>query len=366
MKHAYLYLVAGLAVATAAWGVIHYHNPAGQQTTTQKPKPAPTVVTVLAAKADIVREIALDGSVEATRVARIASPAEGVIGNCRLREGDQVKKGQQVLCIGRRESVEARLAAARQDLAAEQAELDRVKKLVDEGVLPGNRMDIARALFENANAQLIELQQSNEDYHLFAPWDGVISRVLVLEGDYVAPRTPLMEIIDMDSLTVRFAVPEVHAQAVHLGKEIEVTLDGYPGREFKATISRVYPRLDPILRTRITEAVLEGDVALLPGMFARLMLEVARVDDATVVPTEAVLTSAEGQQRVFVVEDGKAKRQPVVTGIEADGRIQIVQGLAPGAMVAIAGHEGLKDGVAIKVAAPKEPPAGAPASKAGG
>lgn len=368
MKRTYLYLIAVVVVvAAASWGVLHYRSTgdASSSSTQQKPKPVPTVVVATAIKADIARVIDLDGSVEASRVARIASPAEGPIGSCRLREGDHVKKGQQIMCIGRRETVQAQLAAARADLAKEEAELGRVIKLVDNGAIPGDQLAIAQARVENARAQLIRLQQSNEDYRLFAPWDGVIAKVMVLEGDYVAPRAPLMEIIDPNSMVVRFAVPEVNAQAVALGKMIGVTLDGYPGQQFKARISRVYPRLDPTLRTRTAEARLEGGVTLLPGMFARIRLEVERAVDATLVPTEAVLTGAEGKQAVFVVENGKAKRLFVVTGIEVGGRIQIVKGLEHGASVVVAGNEKLKDGAEVKVTAPKDKPAIDVAPKAG-
>lgn len=366
MKRSYLYLITVIAVvAAASWGVLHYRSTGDASSTLQKAKPAPTVVVANAVKADIARVINLDGSVEASRVARIASPAEGPIGSCRLREGDHVKKGQQIICIGRRETVQAQLAAARVDLTKEQAELERVIKLVDNGAIPGDQLAIAQARVENARAQLVRLQQSNEDYRLFAPWDGVIAKVMVLEGDYVAPRAPLMEIIDPDSMVVRFAVPEIHAQAVALGKMIGVTLDGYPGQQFKARISRVYPRLDPTLRTRTAEARLEGDITLLPGMFSRIQLEVERVVDATLVPAEAVLTGAGGKPAVFVVENGKAKRLSVVTGIEAGGRIQIVKGLAPGASVVVAGNEKLKDGAEVKVTAPKDKPAIDVAPKAG-
>jgi membrane fusion protein (multidrug efflux system) len=97
------------------------------------------------------------------------------------------------------------------------------------------------------------------------------------------------------------------------------------------------------------EITLDKPIDLLPGMFARLKVLLKNIDDAVVVPLEALVTTPKGQV-VFVVEDGKAIARAVKTGIEADNRIQMVSGVQPGDKVIVAGNEKLKNGVEISLA----------------
>ena len=311
------------------------------------------VVSVIAAKSgSIGRSIELDGTVEAARIARMSSPAEGPIGYCddnSVREGDHVKKGQTLICIGRDKSINALWSATQSDLKREQDELERVKKLVENGAIPGDQLGIASAKYENAKAQLARVEESRKDYQITAPWSGIVSKVMVVEGDYVAPRTPLIEIFDPASLVVRFAVPEADAQTVSAGKNLSVTLDAYPGKTFSARINRVYPKLDPGTRTRLAEAAVSEKIALMPGFFARIKLNVQTRDKAVIVPAEAVLVNATGARVAFVVQASKAIARKVVTGIESGRMIEIVSGVKPGEQVVVAGNEKLKDGMAVKL-----------------
>lgn len=315
-------------------------------------KSLPVVSVVAATSGSIGRSIELDGTVEAARIARMSSPAEGPIGYCNdsgVREGDRVTKGQKLICIGRDKSINALYSATQSDLKKEQDELERVKKLVENGAIPGDQLAIARAKYENAKAQLARVEESRKDYQITAPWGGIVSKVMVVEGDYVAPRTPLIEIFDPASLVVRFAVPEAEAQTVGVGKTLSVTLDAYPGKAFSARVNRAFPKLDPGTRTRLVEAALVQKIALMPGFFARIQLNVQTHDKAVMVPAEAVLVNAKGDRVAFVVRDGKAVARKVVTGIESGRMIEIVSGVKSGERVVVAGNEKLKDGAEVKL-----------------
>jgi len=241
-------------------------------------KSLPSVSVAEAVSGPISRVIEADGTVEAERLARMSSPAEGPIIGCgySVREGDPVKKGQPLICIGRDKTVTAQYAASQADLAREKGELDRVIKLVENGAIPGDQMEIARARYENVKAQLARIEESRTDYTIRAPWSGIVSRVMVVEGDYVAPRTPLVEIFDPASLVVRFAIPESESQNVHIGNghSLSITLDAYPGKTLQGRILRIYPKLDPGTRTRLVEARIGESISLTPGMFARINMRV--------------------------------------------------------------------------------------------
>ena len=75
---------------------------------------------------------------------------------------------------------------------------------------------------------------------------------------------------DPNSLVIRLAVPEAQTTLVFKGLPVTVQLDAYPGKTFEGRVSLVYPELDTRMRTRTVEVTLGPQVALIPGMFARL------------------------------------------------------------------------------------------------
>jgi RND family efflux transporter MFP subunit len=326
-------------------------GPSGEPETNQSnnQKKPPRVRAIAATKAAISSELELTGSVEPYRVARLASPAEGPVAGIRVREADRVKAGDSLLSIGRKKGADALITSLREELKKEEDNLGRTRQLVQTEALPGEQLDQARSAFEKVRAQLVQAEETAGDYAISAPWDGVVSRVNVKEGEFVAPRAVLLEIYDPASLVILAAIPERHAAEVTAGMRVDVRLDAYPDDIMQGRIERVYPYLDSRLRTRTMEITLEKPIDLLPGMFARLNVLLKNIDDAVVVPLEALVTTSKGQV-VFVVEDGKAITREVKTGIEADNRIQLVSGVQPGDKVIVAGNEKLKDGVEVSLA----------------
>jgi membrane fusion protein (multidrug efflux system) len=305
------------------------------------------VITAL--KAAISSRLELTGSVEPYRIARLASPAEGPVVEIRVREGDLVKTGDALLSIGRKKGANALIVSLREELKKEEDNLQRVRELVECEALPGEQLDQARSVCENVRAQLVKAEETLRDYVISAPWGGVASRLLVKEGEFVAPRAPLLEMYDPASLVILAAVPEKHVIKVTTDMLVDVRLDAYPGEIMNGRIERVYPFLDPRLRTRTIEISLDKSIDLLPGMFARLKVQMQKIDDAVIVPVEALVERPKGQI-VFVVEDGKAVARSVETGIEEDNLIQIVSGVQPDEKIIIAGHEKLKNGTAVNLA----------------
>jgi membrane fusion protein (multidrug efflux system) len=318
-------------------------NPSNNQ------KKPPRVRAIAATEAAISSGLELTGSVAPYRVARLASPAEGPVADIRVREADRVKAGDSLLFIGRKKGADALITSLREELKKEEDNLSRTRQLVESEALPGEQLDQARSAFEKVHAQLVRAEETARDYAIYAPWEGVVSRVNVKEGEFVAPRAVLLEIFDPASLVILAAVPEKHAAEVTAGMRVDVRLDAYPGDIMQGRIERVYPYLDSRLRTRTMEITLEKPIDLLPGMFARLNVLLKNIDDAVIVPLEALVTTPKGQV-VFVVEDGKAVARAVKTGIEADNRIQLVSGVQPGDKVIIAGNEKLKSGMDVSLA----------------
>jgi len=282
----FLFIIAALLIfGLVVWGMTRMGASKGDAASGKPKRPKPLVTTEAVQLGEISRTLELTGSVEATKVARLASPAEGPISNCEIREGDPVKGGAILLSIGRKKATEALLKSAEQEAKAEKEELARIEQLVESGAIPKDQLDLARTKFQRARAQREKVKESSDDYDIAAPWDGIISKVMVSDGNYVIPRTVMVEIFDPKSLVVRSAIPEAQSQELQRGMDVAVKLDAYNGKTFRGKISRIYPELDRRMRTRTAEVEVVDPVDLVPGMFARLSLVLKCEKDTIAVPS---------------------------------------------------------------------------------
>jgi len=306
-------------------------------------------VSVAAAKLDTIsRSVELPATVEPTRVARLASPAEGPVAQLLVREGDRIRTGQILVVIGRDRGAQAKLTAEREALRKAQDELGRVERLVEKGAIAGEELDRARTDFERANAMAEGSEESAADFRVTAPWQGIVSQVMVQEGNYVAPRSTLMEVFDPSSLVLRLALSESIAMKVSDGAKAEVRLDAVPDRVYSGRLSRLYPELDRHLRTRTAEVTVTDGPALAPGMFARVRL-VVETASGTVIPSAAVVATSGQGRSVFVVDEGMAHLREIQTGIEDGILVQVLSGVRPGEVVVVGGQQKLKDKTAVRV-----------------
>lgn len=323
------------------------------EATPPKKKKTPQVKVVKAAATSISDTLELTGSVEPYRLARLASPAEGPVDLISVREADMVKPGQVLVSIGRKKGVDALINSLAEEMRKEEDNLRRTQELVKNDALPGEYLDQARASYKKVKASFIKAEETALDYVIKAPWAGVVSQLNVQEGEFVAPRAALLEMYDPKSLVIRTAAPENYAAGLSAGMKVEVQLDAYPGKQLNGTIDRVYPYLDPRLRTRSMEITLTEKLQLLPGMFARLKLLLKSEGKAITLPIQAIVNKPKGTV-VFVVEDGKVEGKIVQTGIEANNRIQILSGIKAGELVIVTGNQKLKNGAKVQVAGGKK------------
>jgi len=316
---------------------------------TPKSKNIPVVEIEVAKSKKITRNIELTGTIEAARVARIASPAEGPVVNCSVREGDIVKQGQIILTLGRKRAVEELVEAARKELAREKEDLQRIEQLVSSGAIPAEQIEDAQLRVYRARAQLTKALESIEDYQIQAPWAGIVSKVYVTDGYFVSPRETLVEIFDPNSLVIRIAVPEKESKNVYIGMELLAKLDTYNNRVFHAKITRLYPELDRKMHTRTVEASFTEDVNVVPGMFTRVSIPVQMINDAIIILDRSIVITPQGERVVFIVKNGKAFSQEVNIGIEQEQIVQITKGIDVGDSVIISGNQKLQNGMEVSV-----------------
>ncbi len=236
------------------------------------------------------------------------------------------------------------------DLAAVREQLKILKAgatKTEIGILEAEVKEAA-ALLKVANAKVAECE-------LRAPFDGIITKILVRQGDLARTKESLLKLIEPASIVVRFNVPEQYAHFLVKGGALQILLDACCDKYINSEISRIFPEVNERTHTVTVEAKLSTNGRFLPGMFARIRLPIKTVKQAIVVPLSAVLTTPQGKQIIYTVVDGKAVKKSIQTGLENAKLIQICSGISLGENVITAGNEALKDGIAVKVRKPKKP-----------
>lgn len=317
------------------------------KSTSKKSQLPPAVSLFNVTEQTFSQYIVLTGTIEPTKVASLASPAEGPILNLVVREGDTVNLGQEILRIGRNHAADSLQSSAAEEVRKQVLNLRRIDTLVKQHTLPEEQLDEAISSLEKAKAALSQAKQALNDYIVTAPWSGIISKVLVSDGHFVIPRSPLVEMYDPDSLVLRFSVVEAQALVLKKGHKIRATFDGLAGKEFELEIIRAYPDLDRKLRTRLFEAALPVN-EFIPGMFARISAIQQKHENTLVIPIDALQVQG-NDKSVFVVTDNIATRRLVETGLEQDDQIEVLSGLKAGEMIVLTGVERVKNGSAVRV-----------------
>jgi membrane fusion protein, copper/silver efflux system len=174
---------------------------------------------------------------------------------------------------------------------------------------------------------------------LVAPIGGVVTELAAREGMTVMAGAPLFRINGLGTVWVNAEVPETLAAHVRPGSAVEATAAALPEKVFKGKVSVILPEVNAATRTIKARIELANPGAqLVPGMFARVNLSPAQVNDSLLVPTEAVIQT--GRRAVVIVAEGEGRFTPVDVdiGMESNGETEIRRGLRVGQRVVTSGQ----------------------------
>ncbi len=184
---------------------------------------------------------------------------------------------------------------------------------------------------------------------------GTVTSIPVQVGSTVSPQVPIAQISDMSELEVRVYVAEKFVSRMKIGLPVEMFFEAYPDKFFKGRIKELSPVIDPMSRTLEVKISIGNNTDLLKaGMFGEVKIITEEKDGVVKIPADC-LVQRFGEEFVFIVERsgedemGTARRLKVVTGIQIDQKLEIMEGLLPGAEVVYRGQTLLEDGSKVRV-----------------
>jgi RND family efflux transporter MFP subunit len=326
----------------------------------------PTATVALPVREAVTEYTEHTGNLEAPESVEIRPRVSGAVMRAGFREGDVVKKGQLLFVIDPR-PFEVAAARAKAELASIRADLDlarknfaRAKSLLDAHAIAQRDFDVQSASQnqlgareQSASAALASAHLDLEYAYIRSPIDGRIGRKLVTVGNLVGPTTPspLATVVSMDPLYAYVELEEARGQELERGKSLTVDIgftgeDGYPHR---APVDFIDNHVDASSGTVKVRAVIPNhDGKLTQGLFARVRVPRATVQDALLVADRAIATDQEHRFVLVVDQTGKVQYRAVQLGSISDGLRVVRSGLTPDDRVIVRGLQRLRPGAIVQ------------------
>lgn len=292
-------------------------------------------------------ELSVSGTIEANEQVDIRSEVPGLITGIFFQEGSNVSKGQLLLRINDQE-LQAQLSQAltRQKLTSE-AEY-RAGMLLKKEAISREEYDIALADLRTAQAQTEVIRAQLAKTSVKAPFSGRIGLRAVSTGDYLTPTTVVARLVNVNPVKLTFSVPEKYSGQIRQNTEFTFTLAG-SRKNYRGRIYAIEPGIETATRTLQVRAKADNpNNELLPGAFAKINLPLSSIEDAILVPTQAIVPVQNGK-KVFVASLGKAKEVMVETSARTEKDVLVTSGLKAGDTVLTTGVMSLKEGSPVKV-----------------
>lgn len=369
-------------------------------TTTTDTKITTTPVEVTEVEvSDMTNTVLLSGKIASAREVYVAPVVQGKVLNVYVLEGDTVKAGQTLFTVDNSDTQrqyddlkqqyeetielnEKSLDLLRQNLeisieSLEEArqDIEDLKALYEIGGVAKNDIDAAELALKqqepsitqqevnliqtesqmNTGLQTFETQLKNlEDVLVYgkvtAPISGVVTAMNVIEGTMSVSTTgdPLVAISEVDAPQVSIDISETLLPFIKAGTDVKITVPSVSSEGFMAEVRSVSTTTNPMtgLYTVTVDVPLDQDYVL--GMFVNAEFTTDNQTAVVNVPASAILTD-DSNQYVFIIENSKARKVYVTTGITNGTNTEITSGLIGAEQLVIVGQEYLSNDTAVEV-----------------
>ncbi|AXS39435.1 efflux RND transporter periplasmic adaptor subunit [Breoghania sp. L-A4] len=330
------YMVVAAVLAAGAGGAWWWYA---------RPDAVSVVTPARGSAADVVYAT---GVVEPRRWAKVTSIVrERIVEMCRC-EGDSVKAGD---VLGKLDDSGARATLAELEARADfaQAERERAEGLIERRIISRQAYDRALNDVQRAVALVAAQKAQLDNYELRAPLDGVVLRRDGEVGEVAEPGTVLFWVGEPSPLQIVSEVNEEDIPKVVVGQQAWLRADAFPDNRLGATVSRITPKGDPVLKTYRVYLDQPEDTPLLIGMSVDVNIITRTKQDVLLVPLAAV-----NGDRIFVVgSDGRLEERSLRIGIRGTETVEVLEGVEDGTRIVSPLIQGLKAGQKVRVEAPE-------------
>lgn len=355
-----------LAAVIGALAYVKYSQIQSEIAMFSQTMPAPTVNAVTVAATAWEPTLDAVGTLQATQGVEVNNEVAGQVTAIEFESGAMVRTGDILVRLADevdRADLEGLQAAER--LA--QIKVERNRSLLKGRAVAQGDFDEISAQLDQASAQVKAKQATIEKKTIRAPFDGQLGIRRIDLGQFLAEGSSIVPLQTLDPIYVDYALPERHLGLLKVGQQVQVRVSAHPDRTFDGVIQVISPGVDRGTRNvRVRAGLSNPDLALRPGMFARVATLLPREDAVLTIPREAIAFNTYGDA-VFVVReaDGKTlvERRQVRTGAVRGEEIAVLEGLAAGERVVSSGQVKLGNAQEVRIVDAQQQASAADASE---
>ena len=241
---------------------------------------------------------------------------------------------------------------AQRNLDVAESQLRAARLQVQSNSPAGSDYAMAQTALEQARANLGVAQAKLDETVIRAPVDGTLIARAVEPGNVVQPGKELMALAPSGETQVVVQIDEKNLAQLKLGQKALGSADAFPRERFAAELVYINPGIDALRgAVEVKLRVPSPPEYLRQDMTVSVDIEVARSAGAVVVPADAVREASSTQPWVLVVDGWRAKHRAVKLGLKGDGRIEVLEGVAPGEHLISAASGMVRDGQRVRAIA---------------
>ncbi|MDR1526538.1 MAG: efflux RND transporter periplasmic adaptor subunit [Dysgonamonadaceae bacterium] len=318
----------------------------GSDETPKAAKMIPVKVTSLAPSA-VATGRSYVGTVEASVAVSLAFSSMGTVEQVAVSEGQRVKKGQLLAALNTTTAENSyQMMLVKQQQA--QDAYDRLVKVHANGSLPDIQLVEVETGLQQAKSMTAVARKNLDDCRLYAPCDGVIASRSVEAGSSVLPGVSVFQLVSVDRVKVKIAVPENEIGPIAEGQTARVIAPALGNAVFTGKIEMKGVVANVISHTYEAKISIHNpQTQLMPGMVCKVFLAGDAETAEMVVPNRTIQIAADGRKYVWLVDGTVARRRFVETGGLNDSGVVVVEGLSAGDRLIVEGFQKVSEGMQI-------------------
>lgn len=292
-------------------------------------------------------KIEVPGSLMPAEETQIRTEVSGRVVRLNVQEGTTVNQGELLVKLFDQD-LQANLKKLQVQLEIANKNEERLRELLSINGISQQEYDLSKLNVENLKADIESVQIAISKTEIRAPYRGRVGLRNVSLGTYLSPTEIITTIRQVDQLKLEFAVPEKYAKDVRAGSKVTFRVDG-GNQDHMASVIATESGVDQTTRTlRIRALVTSNHSELVPGVFAKVFLQLGSSANAMLIPTQAVLPQIRNKQ-VIIIRKDSALFSVVETGIRDSVYVQILNGIKPGDTVVTTGLMAIRPNAKIKI-----------------
>ena len=298
-------------------------------------------------QSSISEKIEVPGTLLPFEETALRAEVGGRVVQLNIQEGGTATKGTTLVKLFDQD-LQAQLKKLQVQIQIKEKTQERSAELLKINGISQQEYDLSALDVENLKADIESTRIAISKTEIRAPYNGRVGLRNFSLGSYVSPNDIITTIRQVDQLKLEFSIPEKYAKEIVKGYSVSFKVDG--GEQFhEATVMATENSVDQNTRTlRVRAVVAAKHKELVPGVFAKVNLQLGRDENAMLIPTQAVIPAARNKQVILFRKDS-ALYTVVETGIRDSVFVQILSGLKVGDTVVTSGLMAIRPNAKIKV-----------------